>query len=418
MKRIPGIFLLIFSLVNLVSAQTNNSPYSVLGIGDIEDSYFNRTNGMASTGIAYRSNRNLIDNNPASFSALDNQWFIGELGIRGKYINYSGKPVDPSNNRSFDITFRRFAVGTRIGKHWGSSVGLAPFSSENYEFNALQPIQGTVGETANAYYQGYGGVNRVYWTNAYDFFHHVSIGVNASYLFGSITQKTILQNPQIANAYVSTNKNLFLSNLYFNYGIQFYGKIGSHWNVVVGGTFANRSDLSAQANTTVLGLDSSVLKSQSVDGIYFTLPNMYGAGISITKDNKYTFLADYKFQEWSPLNYTGYNYALTNSNRVSLGFEISHKQNVYNNQVETNFFHAGVYYGDSYLNVFGQKIQDMGASLGVGLNTKRSPFAYTLTFQYGVKGTTNSQLIKENYFSISFLLSYRDFWFTRGKRFN
>src|SRR4249919_2513676 len=157
MKRIPVILLLFFSLVNVVRAQTNNSPYSVLGIGDIESGYFNRTNGMASTGIAYRSNRNLIDNNPASFSALDNQWFIGELAINSKYITYKGDPIDPSHNTSFDITFRRFAMGTRIGKHWGSSVGLAPFSSENYEFTALQAIQGTVGENANAYYEGFGG---------------------------------------------------------------------------------------------------------------------------------------------------------------------------------------------------------------------------------------------------------------------
>ncbi len=55
-------FLLVSSLHIL--AQTNNSPYSVIGIGDIEDSYYGRTSGLANTGIAYRSNHNLIANNP------------------------------------------------------------------------------------------------------------------------------------------------------------------------------------------------------------------------------------------------------------------------------------------------------------------------------------------------------------------
>ena len=417
MKIFLSISLLIFSSLTL-RAQTNNSPYSVLGIGDIEDSYFNRTNGMASTGIAYRNNRNLISNNPAAYSALDNQWFVGELAIRSKYINYTGPPVDQNANSSFDITFRRFAMGTRIGRHWGSSVGLAPFSSENYEFTAKQSIQGTIGETANAYYQGYGGVNRVYWGNAYEFFHHVSLGINASYLFGSISQKTILQNPSLASAYVSTNNNLFLTNFYLDYGIQVFGKLGKSWEYTLGGTYANRSDLSAQSSVTVLAIDSSVLKSETTDGIYYTLPNMYGGGISLTKNKKYTFLADYKFQEWTPLNYGGYNYALRNSNRASVGFEISNKKNVYNSLIETSYIHAGLYYGQSYLNVYGQGITDRGVTLGFGINTKRSPFAYALAFQYGIRGTASNQLIRENYFNISFNLSYRDFWFTRGKRFN
>jgi len=390
----------------------------VLGIGDIEDSYFNRTSGLANTGIGYRSNRSLIGNNPASYTALDNQWFIGELGIRGKYISYSGKPVDPANNTSFDITFRRFAVGTKIGKHWGSSAGIVPFSSENYEFNAPQPIQGTNGETANAYYQGFGGVNRVYWTNAYEFFHHVSLGLNASYLFGSLSQKTILQNPNLPSAYVSTNKNIYMANFYLDYGIQFFGKIGKKWDFVVGGTFANKTDLNAQSTVLVLGIDSSVLKSETINEGYFTLPNTYGVGISLTRNKKYTLVADYKFQEWTPLNYSGYNYALKNSSRASVGFEISKKKNVFNNLVEMSFFHTGLYYGESYLNVYGQQITDMGVTLGAGVSTTRSPFAYNISFQYGIRGTSSQQLIKENYFSISFLLSYRDFWFTKGKRYN
>ena len=417
MKLTLSIFVFLVCLSNTY-AQTNNSPYSVLGIGDIEDSYFNRTNGMAGTGIAYRTNRNLVNNNPASLTALENQFFIGEVGIRGKYITYTGAAVDPGSNTSFDITFRRVAFGTKIGRHWGTSVGLTPFSSENYEFNTPEPIQGTIGQTANAYYQGYGGVNRVYWANGFELFHHISLGLTASYLFGSLSQKSILQNPSIPSAYVSTNNNIFLSNFYLDYGIQYFGKIGKKWNFSIGGTFANKTDLNAQYSVLVLGIDSSVLKSQTTRETYFTLPNTYGVGLSLTRNQKYTFVADYKYQEWSPLNYNGYNYSLSNSYRASVGFEISQKKNVYNTLLETSFFHAGVYYGDTYLNVFGQQLKDMGATMGVGINAKRSPFAYTITFQYGVRGTANAQLIKENYFNISFLLSYRDFWFTRGKKFN
>src|SRR5882672_834062 len=215
--RITLTIFLSFVLFAKTEAQTNNSPYSIIGIGDIEDSYFNRTSGMANTGIGYRNGRSLLNNNPASLSGLENQFFTGEIGIRGKLVNYSGNPINVNNNTSSDITFRRFAAGIKITNHWGTSIGLVPFSSENYEFNAPQPVLGTTGEYANAYSQGYGGINRVYWANAYELFHHLSVGINSSYLFGSISQKTILQNPNSPSTYVSTNRNIFLSNLYFDY---------------------------------------------------------------------------------------------------------------------------------------------------------------------------------------------------------
>ncbi len=417
MKKNLIISILIISFFEAHS-QTNNSPYSVLGIGDIEDSYFNRTNGLANTGFAYRNNRSLVNNNPASLTALENQWFIGEIGLRAKYITYTGESVDPYKNTSFDITFRRFAFGTKIGKYWGTSVGLMPYSSENYEFTVTQPILGTIGETAQAYYKGYGGVNKVYWANGLELFHHVSLGLTASYLFGSINQKSILQNPQIPSAYASTNKNIFLTNFYLDYGIQFYGKIGKAWNFVVGGTYANKTSLNAQYTILILGQDSSILKNAEVNQTYFTLPNTYGVGISLTKNQKYTLLADYKYQEWTPLNYTGFNYSLQNSYRGSIGFEISQKKSIYNSMVETSYFQAGVYYGESYLNVFGTQIKDMGITAAIGINAKRSPFAWALTFTYGVTGTQQGKLIQENYFNVGILLSYRDFWYTKGKRFN
>ncbi len=93
---------------------------------------------MASTGIAYRNNRYLITNNPASLSALDNQFFAGEIGVNGQYIDYSGNAVSQTNHQSSDITFKRFTLGTKIFRHWGSAVGLVPYSEENYEYSGTE----------------------------------------------------------------------------------------------------------------------------------------------------------------------------------------------------------------------------------------------------------------------------------------
>src|SRR5579863_5199859 len=120
MKVILTIFLLSASSLQLI-AQTNNSPYSILGIGDIEDNYYNRTSGMANTGIAYRSGRYLIGNNPASLSALDNDFFTGEIGMRATFINYYGNNVSTNANQSFDVAFKKVILGIKASKHWGTS---------------------------------------------------------------------------------------------------------------------------------------------------------------------------------------------------------------------------------------------------------------------------------------------------------
>ncbi len=121
------------------------------------------------------------------------------------------------------------------------------------------------------------------------------------------------------------------------------------------------------------------------------------------------------------LNAGGYNYYLQNSNRLSAGFEISKKKNVslgqYSTVIETMYFQIGGYYSNTYLNVFDHQIKDIGGTIGIGVNSKRTAFAYAFSIQYGVKGIESTQLIQERYANFTLSLSYRDFWLTKGRKF-
>ena len=401
-------------------AQGNFSPYSQMGIGDIEDGFYNRTTGLSNTGIAYRSNRFLISNNPASFSELTNQYFTMETGVRGSFVDYKGTPVDIASTQSADITFRRLAMGIKATKHWGTSIGLVPFSTQNYEFNVPYNLQGSGTEIANHYYSGHGSVNKVYWANAYEFFHHISVGAEAAYIFGQLNQKDIIQGGNGASL-VSTTNDVNMQNLYMTYGLQVYGNLGKKWQWALGGTFSNKADLLATYNKGVIGSDSSNLQSPQGTERYLSLPNSYGVGISLTHNQKFTWVADYRYQDWSALRsknvYPGTDYSIASSERGSLGFEISRKKNFYNSKVELSYFQSGVYYGNSYLQINGEQIKDMGVTAGFGVNSLKTPLAYNITFQYGIKGTTKNNLIRQNYFNVTFLINYGSIWYTKGKKF-
>jgi hypothetical protein len=409
---------LIFSvlLISSGAAQDNNSPYSIHAIGDITDNIINRTSGMGSTGIAYRNNRYLITNNPAALSALDNQFFVGEIAVNGQYVNYGGDPVSSAYHESSDITFKRFEVGTKIFRNLGTSVGIVPFSEENYEYSGNLQL-GYTGTTIPTYDDGYGGINKAFWSNGYQLTKNLSVGITSSYLFGSVTNKNIIQAPG-TSIYISKNNNTSYSNFYFEYGLQYFGAIGPHYDFCIGATFANQTSLKTTNLVSIYPLDSVVLRSTETDG-HYTIPTSVGVGLSITKNKKYTLLADYKYQNWGTDHSTTGDFFYENSQRGSLGFEISNKKILgYNTVYEVSFFQAGFYYNRTYLLINGTPIDDIGGSIGIGTNSKRSPLSLNVVLQYGIKGTTANGLIRENYANLSFIFSMREFWYTRGRKFN
>lgn len=415
------VLVLLFSSMRLY-AQGNLSPYSQMGLGDLDFGYYNRTSGLANTGIAYRSNRFLINNNPASFSGLTDQYFTMETALRGEYSTYAGNQVNVASTESGDITFRKLILGIKLTHHWGSSIGILPYSTQNYEFIAPYNIPGTTIIIADHYYQGHGSVNRAYWANSYEFFHHFSIGVDASYIFGQLNQNDIIQSSGTGATLVSTTNNTNLENLYLTYGAQLYGRVGSTWNYSLGGTYSAKAALLAASTKQVLNNDSVMLQNiQNQEG-YMYLPQSWGVGIALTNKQKYTFLADYRYQNWNGVaaqnGYPGQGYAIASAERASIGFEVS-KKKVYGQVItEASYLQAGLYYENSYLQINGQQIKDYGITCGFGVNSPKSPLAYSVVFQYGIKGTTANDLIRQNYADITFLINFGQIWYTKGRKFD
>jgi len=423
MKR--SILITLLTIVSIkMMAQNNSIPYSQMGIGDLDDGYYNRTSGMANTGIAYRSNRFLIQNNPASFSALTDQYFTMELGIRGQYISYAGTPVNVASTESGDITFRKLVLGLKLSKHWGTSAGIVPYSTQNYEFAVPYNLVGTTVQIASSFYQGHGSVNKAYWANSYEFFHHLSLGVEAGYIFGQLNQNNIIQSTANGATLVSSTNNINLNNLYFTYGMQLYGNLGKKWKYSLGATYSMRADLLAASTKEVLNNDSVILQNIQNNEGYLSLPNAYGGGIALTYKDKYTFLADFRYQDWNAVQtknnevYPGQGYSIVSAERGSVGFEVSKKKTFYNTRIELSYLQAGLYYGNTYLQINGQQIRDMGITAGIGANSLKSPLAYDIIFQYGIKGTTANNLIRQNYADVTFVLNFGQIWYTKGKKFD
>lgn len=409
------VYILVFCFTAFVSqifAQNNTSPYSIIGIGDIEKSSFDRTTGMGYAGLALSSNKYLYVSNPASYSWLDEHYFYFEVASRYKSVTYTGLPVtDFTHNQSSDVQFKKVALATKIKPKWAISVGLLPYSTANYSFNANKTIQGS-NLTTNAYYEGSGSTNQFYVANSYAISKHLSVGLQFTYLFGQLQEKETI-SADIADSVLTTTRNIFLNKPFLKFGIQYKTQVNKHWGVSMGATISNKTKLTADYSLLVTDGSSVVINNEYYKTNYFTIPLTYTGGIAASYDNAYTFAADYHYEGWSNANYKGINYSLVNSQRMSIGAEYSKKLNYYNQAYEKYFFQTGVYYSDSYLKIAGEQLKDYGITFGAGMQLGRSDFRLAGAMELGRRGTTDNSLIKENYTQFNLSLSYRDFWISR-----
>ncbi len=397
-----------------LTAQDINAPYSIIGIGDIENNLYNRSSGMANTGISLRSGRTIYQANPASYSALDNQFFNFELAAQAKSVKYAGETVDPLNNSNSDFAVKKAAAGFKITKNWGMGVGLTPFSSVSYLFSVQKPIEGT-SSTYQAKYDGNGGVNNVYWSNGYKLGKHLALGINTSFLFGSITQSELIQE-DASTSNITSTKNIYIHDFHFDYGLQYFTALNKIYDLNMGVIFSNKTSLKSQYTLLVTNYDESTVKNEILKNSNYTLPLSYGAGISVTKNKRFTIAADYKYQDWSAVR-TEYNNLVTNSQRYSLGVQYSKFKNVNNFLYEKNYVQAGLYLNNSYVNINNKQISDYGVTIGGGVPVS-GRINLNLALEVGNRGTIDNALIKEQYTQLTINISYRDLWYTKGKKYD
>lgn len=406
----------VIGLPFIVSAQNSSSPYSVLGIGDIENSSFNRYTGMANAGVALTDGRNINNSNAASLTGLNEHFYTFEIATRYKQAIFDGAQVTAPDNKSADFAVRRINLAMKVAKRWGSSVGLQPFSTANYSYSALKNIGGTL-QNVIAAYEGDGGVNQFYWANGYKLTKNTSIGLTSSFLFGSLQQTESLLASDNSTVSLTTKQNTYLRNYYFNFGLQTGFRINSKWQSRYGVTFSPKTDLYAEYATEVTSDDGVSIKNEVTKNDYFTLPANINMGIAFVKNEKYTYTINAQMQNWGGLKYKGTNYELVNSNKISLGFQhIKTEKNYYNREYEKGYFQMGIYAGQSYLKVKNVPITDIGGSIGYGINSRTSPISLLIALEGGRRGTSNKNILSENYVNLNFTFSYVDLLF-KGKKY-
>jgi len=411
--------IIVFSAIAVGQNNFTSSPYSRYGIGEISSRGFCQNDALGGLGIGLRNNKSLNIMNPASYSSIDTLTFIFEFGVRNKSVYVQSSDVSELMHNT-NISYLSF--GFPLTKWWYGSIGLIPLSSVGY--NLKEEIESAT-LPREIFYTGSGGINKFYFGNSFKLHKTFSIGVNASYMFGTIEQMKTLKFTDTSYLYMNlrTQNNITISDFYYNLGLQYTNKMMGKYEYTLGAVFDNKHNISATRNTLATNFYNKG-GSSLVDTIINTpdekgkiaLPMNFGVGYTI-KGDKWMFGTDYYFQNWESFRLFGMNDSLANSHTVSAGAEYTPEKSSMSNFWKRVTYRFGSHYSKSFLR-FSEKneqLNDVGISFGIAMPVKKSRSILNLSLELGSRGTTNKNLIRETYMNIGINFSLSDSWFHKYK---
>lgn len=429
MKKLLLAATLLIALLSVSAQSLIESPYSRYGLGEINTNTNAHYFSMGGTSIGFRSPFQINTANPASYSAFDSLSLLFTGGFIGQY---SIQESNDAKSYPFSISFNSFAFGFRIAPFWGTAFGLQPFSSVGYKMSSSHKLDSISSYTA--IYSGNGGLNKFWWGNAFKLTPALSLGANASYLFGSIERERKIEFDSTGFFNTKNTVGRFINDFSFDAGLQYQfilkrdtGALSNHTWLTLGATVGLPCTLHAtednltQRYRVFAGADyviDTVSVINNVEGDV-TLPLYFGAGFSIG-NKKWSFGTDFTMQNWSSYKAYGESDSLQNSMSVSLGGSILPDNSSIAKYYKKITYLAGFHYNKTYLQLRGTQLTKIGISFGMVLPLKpvyQNRSSIKLGFEVGQMGTTDKNLIKEQYFRFVFGINIKEHWFEK-RRYN
>ena len=422
--------LVLTSLQVSYAQNTGNSPYSRLGIGELNSNTGNVRNfGMGNLGVSTPNSYFINVQNPALL--FYNSRVTFEIAASGQAKKIENDAV--SQNTS-STGFGYLALALPVSKGWRTAIGLRPFSSVNYNTYSESTVAGAPGNIKSiSGNNGEGTISEAYFANGVKIYKGLTVGVTGSYLFGGIDRNAYtelqdsvgLANPQR----VILNERTNYSDVMFRSGISYRQALGKKANVTAGLVYGLQTDLnstrrmnqqrvSVLAGATLSEVPIDSLKSQEI------IPSFVEAGLSFDNNKNWVLGVEFATRDWSTYrNIEGnQNANLTNSYRVAVGGEITPNAASVDSYMKRVTYRAGFNYTKTPIIVGDEQLTDMSVHFGTTLpiGSVPRPPEYNQSFinlgvALGRNGTTTGGLLSENYIRFMVGISLNSVWFIKPK---
>ena len=402
-------FMLSMAMGLAQSEGLTSSPYSLYGLGIINQTSIGRTNGMGYTGIGQKTETEINNLNPSNFSLIPKNSFFYDIGITSEFNNYSNVG---QNEAKTNFNFSNLAMAFRITDGLGAGIVMVPYSDVGYSLIGIQTnIEGT-NETFESSVKGLGGLNDLKLNLGYQFTEKLRLGVSNSFLFGNIVED---ESFQISNSTFQLSETTNYSGVRLGFGLQ-YDIIE---NLTIGGTIQFPTSLSGNMKRSVLksldGTEIIVEDDKSDSTADFNMPLEVGFGLSGKFFESLTINADYKKNFWDATGQKENIGTYTDQEIYAIGLEYMKNSNGFKFG-ERIRYRAGFNYDNGYLALNNTTIDGFNVTGGVGIPISRaSNSILNFSYSYGSKGQIQNILVRENYHLITLNFSLEDLWFRKRK---
>ena len=213
-----------------------------------------------------------------------------------------------------------------------------------------------------------------------------------------------------------------MQGYYYEIGLLYKRDLSDNKKVSFGLVSTNSAEIRAKKNEIVESfVNTGVLENpkdtaiNTTDWGFLNLPQNIRIGFSYQEGNKILFLTDYNLFNWSNYKLFNENDNLINSSNFSLGVQYTPKYNSVTQYYKRIEYRIGCSFGNLPLEFENTTLPDKSISLGFGLPYKKSRTKYDLSLILGERGTTDNNLIKEQYVKLGLTISYDGIWFVKRK---
>ncbi|GFZ80992.1 membrane protein [Aquaticitalea lipolytica] len=428
------VVVLIVAFASQLQAQEGTaSPYSFYGIGSLKFKGTVENRSMGGLSI-YNDSIHLNLLNPAGYTGNNIKSFNNEsrpvkFAIGGSYSSLNLKS-DSGSEKANSTTFDYLALSVPMGK-FGFGFGLLPYTSVGYKLESRND-----NDDVSNRYRGEGGVNKAFAGLAYQINEKLSVGVEASYNFGNVKNSSVAylydDEGNLAQYQSRENNRSDLSGLNFNIGLSYKTMINDKLELSSGLTYAPGSNLTSNNTRSfstiiineisgqefVVNTIDADLEDQNLKTTDLSLPSRVSFGAGIGEPRKWFLGAEYTYQNTSKFSnpiFSIDNATFVNASTIALGGFYIPDYNSFSNYWKRVTYRGGLHYENTGLEINNETINEFGMSFGVGLPVGGLFSNANLGLEFGKRGTTNQNLIQENFINLQISLSLNDRWFQKRK---
>ncbi len=417
-KNLLVSLLLVFCFMITKSfAQSEiSSPYSGYGVGILTNTTNTPMASMGGLSYAIRNNLCINYKNPASYVAFDSLSFIADAA----FSIASTRLVTNTQTQNWSIgRLDYLMIGLPITRHWRTSAGIIPFSDIGYQIVDSR-------NNPSYTYQGDGGLMQLYWGNGFKLAKNLSIGLNISYLFGTMDDISFVEYSEENYFNSKILRKTLVDGIYLSAGLQYFVDLKNNSQLGFGVTYENSAYIWARQSLLINNFLGEYNETKVYDTVTYispennkgrmVIPQSVGFGMSYSYAGKILVGADVTWQNWSNYRLMEKSDSLKDAIITVVGIQYT-PDPTSTKYFKRMKFRAGGKFSTGYMNFQNTPIREFSFSLGVGfpLRTFTSQSSINIMFEYGQMGTTKNDLIRQNYFKFKFGFTLHEKWYQRVK---